>query len=69
MRNALSVAVPFAIVSWIKTMGLSNMYIMSGIIAFAIGSLFVPMIIWGRQIRTALAPKYWKLVEMRSKIG
>lgn len=50
-------------------MGLSNMYIMSGIIAFAIGSLFVPMIIWGRQMRTALAPKYWKLVEMRSKIG
>ncbi|CAJ0554408.1 Ff.00g129210.m01.CDS01 [Fusarium sp. VM40] len=69
MRNAISVAVPFALVPWMKSMGLSNMYIMSGIIAFAIGSLFVPMIIWGRQMRTALAPKYWKLVEMRSKIG
>ncbi|KAM0341697.1 hypothetical protein ACHAPU_009945 [Fusarium lateritium] len=69
MRNAISVAIPFAIVPWMNTMGLSNMFIMCGMFAFAIGSLFVPMIIWGKKIRTTLAPKYWKLVEMRSKIG
>ncbi|KAF5660892.1 major facilitator superfamily transporter [Fusarium heterosporum] len=69
MRNAISVAIPFAIVPWMNTMGLSNMFIMCGMFAFAIGSLFVPMAIWGKKIRTSLAPKYWKLVEMRSKIG
>ncbi|KAJ4004801.1 hypothetical protein NW752_009533 [Fusarium irregulare] len=68
MRNAISVAIPFAIVPWMNTMGLSNMYILSGMIAFAIGCLFIPMIIWGKKIRTALAPRYWKLVAKRSAI-
>ncbi|QPC73328.1 hypothetical protein HYE68_004080 [Fusarium pseudograminearum] len=68
MRNAVSVAIPFAIVPWMKTMGLSNMYILSGMIAFAIGCLFIPMIIWGKKIRTSLAPRYWKLVAKRSEI-
>ncbi|KAH7260385.1 major facilitator superfamily domain-containing protein [Fusarium solani] len=68
LRNAVSVAVPFALVPWMKTMGLTNMYILSGCIAFAIGLLFVSMIIWGKRIRTALAPRYWKLVEKRSMI-
>ncbi|RSL46388.1 hypothetical protein CEP54_013862 [Fusarium duplospermum] len=30
LRNAVSVAVPFALVPWMKTMGLTNMYILSG---------------------------------------
>ncbi|WXC52461.1 hypothetical protein QX201_012117 [Fusarium graminearum] len=68
MRNAVSVAIPFAIVPWMKTMGLSNMYILSGMIAFGIGCLFIPMIIWGKKIRTSLAPRYWKLVAKRSEI-
>ncbi|KAF4449509.1 putative HOL1-like protein [Fusarium austroafricanum] len=68
MRNALSVGISFAIVPWMNQMGLSNMYIMSGCIAFAIGCLFIPMIIFGKKIRVALAPRYWKLVEMRSRI-
>lgn len=68
LRNAVSVAVPFALVPWMKTMGLTNMYILSGCIAFAIGLLFIPMVIWGKRIRTALAPRYWKLVERRSMI-
>ncbi|RSL78023.1 hypothetical protein CEP51_008591 [Fusarium floridanum] len=68
LRNAVSVAVPFALVPWMKTMGLTNMYILSGCIAFAIGLLFVPMIIWGKRIRVALTPRYWKLVERRSRI-
>ncbi|KAH7172913.1 major facilitator superfamily domain-containing protein [Fusarium sp. MPI-SDFR-AT-0072] len=68
LRNAVSVGVTFAIVPWMTSMGLTNMFIISGCIAFAIGSLFVPMIIYGKKIRTTLAPRYWKLVEMRSRI-
>ncbi|KAH6876545.1 major facilitator superfamily domain-containing protein [Thelonectria olida] len=68
LRNAVSVAVPFALVPWMNTMSLTNMYIISGCIAFAIGILYVPMIIYGKRIRTALAPRYWHLVEMRAQI-
>jgi hypothetical protein len=68
LRNTVSVGVTFAIVPWMTSMGLTNMFIISGCIAFAIGSLFVPMIIYGKKIRTALAPRYWKLVERRSRI-
>ncbi|RGP69381.1 major facilitator superfamily transporter [Fusarium longipes] len=68
MRNALSVGVNFAIVPWMSTMGLSNMYILSGCIAFVIGCLFIPMIIWGKKIRIALAPRYWRLAAQRSSI-
>ncbi|KAF5709471.1 major facilitator superfamily transporter [Fusarium mundagurra] len=68
IRNAVSVGVTFAIVSWMNSMGLTNMFIVCGCIAFAIGSLFVPMIIYGKKIRTTLAPRYWKLVEKRSRI-
>ncbi|KAF9783624.1 hypothetical protein IL306_008751 [Fusarium sp. DS 682] len=68
MRNAVSVGVTFAIVPWMNTQGLSNMFIVIGCIAFAIGSLFVPMIIYGKRIRVALASRYWKLVEIRSRI-
>lgn len=49
-------------------MGLSNMYIMSGSISLFIGLLHIPLIIWGKRIRTALAPRYWRLVEKRTKI-
>ncbi|KAF9878331.1 MFS transporter [Colletotrichum karsti] len=68
IRNAVSVGVPSALVPWMSNMGLSNMYILSGAISLVIGLLYVPMIIWGKRIRTALAPRYWRLVEKRMKI-
>ncbi|KAH7133684.1 major facilitator superfamily domain-containing protein [Dactylonectria macrodidyma] len=68
IRNAVSVAVPFSLTTWIASMGLTNMYILSGCIAFFIGLLYIPMIIWGKQIRTALGPRYWRLVEKRAQI-
>ncbi|OLN87607.1 putative MFS-type transporter C1271.10c-like protein 11 [Colletotrichum chlorophyti] len=68
IRNAVSVGVPSALEPWMSSMGLSNMYILSGAIALLIGLLYVPMIIWGKRIRTALAPRYWQLVEKRMKI-
>ncbi|TDZ49798.1 putative MFS-type transporter [Colletotrichum trifolii] len=68
IRNAVSVGVPSALVPWMSSMGLSNMYILSGIISLVIGLLYVPMIIWGKRIRTALGPRYWRLVEQRTRI-
>ncbi|KAG8169488.1 hypothetical protein KVR01_000233 [Diaporthe batatas] len=43
--------------------GMSNMFITAGLISFAISMLFVPLIIWGKKIRKALAPRYYELLE------
>lgn len=64
-RNALSLAVPFAMVPWWTSMGLSNMFITIGCLSFFIGSLYVPLLIWGKQIRIKTAPTYEKLVARR----
>lgn len=66
-RNAVSVAMPFAMVPWLTRMGLSNMFIVIGCLSLAIGLLFIPMIIWGKRIRIALAPYYYSLVEKRAR--
>ncbi|KAB5515362.1 major facilitator superfamily domain-containing protein [Coniochaeta sp. 2T2.1] len=65
LRNAVSIGIPSALIPWLTTMGLGNMYILIGSIALAVGLLFVPLLIWGRRIRTALAPRYYALVEKR----
>lgn len=66
-RNAISAAVPFALVPWWTSMGLTNMFVVAGAISLAIGLTYVPMIIWGKRIRIALASQYWKQVERRVK--
>lgn len=68
IRNAAAVGIPSALVPWMTGMGLSNMYILSGCVAFAIGSLFIPLLIWGKRIRVALAGRYYRLVEHRMNI-
>ncbi|KAL2064573.1 hypothetical protein VTL71DRAFT_3710 [Oculimacula yallundae] len=69
IRNAISIAIPFSMVPWLKKMGLSNMFILCGVLSFVVALLFVPMIIWGKRIRAALAPRYWRLVEKRMSLS
>ncbi|KAJ4348594.1 uncharacterized protein N0V89_009972 [Didymosphaeria variabile] len=68
-RNALSMAVPFAMVPWWNSMGLSNMFITVGCLSFFIGLLYVPLLLWGKQIRVKLAPRYEGLVAKKKLIG
>ncbi|KAK2599269.1 hypothetical protein N8I77_011039 [Diaporthe amygdali] len=63
VRNAVGIPIPFAITPWMERSGLSNMFITAGLISFAISMLFVPLIIWGKKIRRALAPRYYELLE------
>ncbi|KAK2011933.1 major facilitator superfamily transporter [Colletotrichum eremochloae] len=65
IRNAASVGIPSALVPWMTGMGLTNMFVLSGVVSLLIGLLYIPLIIWGKRIRTALAPRYWRLVEKR----
>ncbi|KAH6656908.1 major facilitator superfamily domain-containing protein [Truncatella angustata] len=62
LRNAINIGIPSALVPWLTAMGLSNMYILAGCIALAVGLLHVPLIIWGKRIRIVLAPRYQSLV-------
>ncbi|KAM0276604.1 hypothetical protein ACHAQH_006561 [Verticillium albo-atrum] len=67
IRNAGAIGVPSAFVPWMTSMGLSNMFITAGCVAFAVGSLFLPLIIWGKQIRIALTPRFKRLVDQHAK--
>ncbi|KAG7122360.1 putative MFS-type transporter like protein [Verticillium longisporum] len=67
IRNAGAIGVPSAFVPWMTSMGLSNMFITAGCVAFAVGSLFLPLLIWGKKIRIALAPRFRRLVELHEK--
>ena len=68
-RNALSMAIPFAMVPWWTSMGLSNMFITVGCLSLFIGLLYVPLLIWGKQIRIKMGPRYEELVARRKKIN
>ncbi|KAM5352835.1 hypothetical protein ACJ41O_005557 [Fusarium nematophilum] len=68
-RNAAGIGIPFALDSWITGMGVSNMFIMIGVISFVVSMLCVPMIIWGRKMRVALAPRYYRLLEKQATIN
>ncbi|KAK7932251.1 major facilitator superfamily transporter [Apiospora marii] len=62
-RNAFSIVVPVALTPWMATMGVGYMYVTAGCISLVIGLLHLPLIIYGKRIRTALAPRYYKVVE------
>lgn len=65
LRNALSIGMPSALTPWIAAVGFSNMFIILGCLCLFIGMLYVPLLIWGKKIRTQLAPRYYHLVENR----
>ncbi|KAF4584155.1 major facilitator superfamily transporter [Ophiocordyceps camponoti-floridani] len=61
LRNVISMASPFSVVPWFDSMGASNMFIMSGCLSLAINLLALPMGIWGKKSRAAVAGRYYHL--------
>ncbi|KAF3008207.1 hypothetical protein E8E14_008886 [Neopestalotiopsis sp. 37M] len=61
-RNAVSIGIASAVVPWWTSMGLSNMFIMLGMLSFGICLLYVPLVIWGKQIRVRLHGHYENLI-------
>ncbi|CAI7586373.1 unnamed protein product [Penicillium viridicatum] len=62
MRNAVSIAIPFATTPWIQRNGIQNMFIACGMMSLAINCLIIPMIIWGKSARRALTNRYLDIV-------
>lgn len=63
VRNAISTGLIFAIPPWIGTMGVYDMFVVCAVLAAVIALTCVPLIIWGREWRIALARKYQKFAE------
>ncbi|KAH9228316.1 hypothetical protein K456DRAFT_1753753 [Colletotrichum gloeosporioides 23] len=69
IRNAATIGVPFAVVPWLNFMSLTNISIICGCVATSICFLFIPLLIWGRDIRVALHARYDKLVAETQDVG
>lgn len=63
VRNVFGIAIPFGITPWLATSSLTNIFITCGFISLAISALFVPLIIYGKRIRSKLAGRYYELLE------
>ncbi|UNI16979.1 hypothetical protein JDV02_003361 [Purpureocillium takamizusanense] len=62
VRNAACVGIPFGIVPWMESAGLTKMFVVGGCVAIVMSLLYIPLLVWGRRARVALAPFYEKLV-------
>ncbi|KAM4065424.1 major facilitator superfamily protein [Hirsutella rhossiliensis] len=60
-RNVLGVIGPAATNPWVKGMGLSGLFITAAFINLAINLLGVPLLIWGKRLRTKTASRYYRL--------
>ncbi|GKT91287.1 major facilitator superfamily transporter [Colletotrichum tofieldiae] len=69
IRNAATIGVPFAIVPWMNSMSLTSISAISGSIASVVCFLYIPLLIWGRQIRVALHARYDRLAMEAGQTG
>ncbi|KAF4555035.1 Hypothetical protein D9617_3g021040 [Elsinoe fawcettii] len=58
LRNAISVAITFALTPWQQSQGLQNFFIVVGVWCFVICLTYIPMLIWGKEIRARKAAMY-----------
>lgn len=58
IRNSFATAMTFAINPWIEALGFHDTFTSVGCLSLAVALFFVPMIIWGKKMRVACAPRY-----------
>ncbi|PHH77438.1 hypothetical protein CDD80_607 [Ophiocordyceps camponoti-rufipedis] len=61
-RNTVSMIGPVSISGWMEVMSITNIFITAAFISLAINLTGIPLAIWGKRSRAAIAPKYYKLV-------
>lgn len=66
LRNAISLAGPTSVTPWLDRMGLSSMFILAGCISLLINLLALPLAIWGKDARIAIAPRYYRLSQQNA---
>ncbi|PHH92465.1 hypothetical protein CDD83_7318 [Cordyceps sp. RAO-2017] len=61
LRNAISMAGPFSVTPWLDHMSVTGMFILAGCISLGVNLLALPLVIWGKRARAAVAPRYYRL--------
>ncbi|KAI9041846.1 major facilitator superfamily domain-containing protein [Aspergillus affinis] len=62
IRNGIATAAAFAISPWMNGLGVEKMFVSAGCICFGILVIAIPMIIWGRSLRSRTAEIYFNIV-------
>jgi high-affinity Fe2+/Pb2+ permease len=62
VRNTMSFAIGYGITPWLDNLGLQNCFISAAFIGMAASSVFLVMIVFGKQFRERSRVKYWNLV-------
>lgn len=65
VRNLMSFAVSYGINPWIEGMGTRRAFGLAAGIGFAASLAWVPMILFGKQLRRVSRERYWKLTRER----
>ncbi|KAF9776881.1 hypothetical protein IL306_004869 [Fusarium sp. DS 682] len=65
IRNIPSIGVPFGVVGWIASIGVSKLFIISGCVATAVCLLYIPCAIWGRRLRESTWHTYESVKELK----
>ncbi|PFH56245.1 hypothetical protein XA68_16837 [Ophiocordyceps unilateralis] len=65
-RNSISIAGPFSITPWMEVMSVSGIFISGMALTFLVHLVAVPVVLWGKQFRARLAPRYYRLSDMAS---
>ncbi|KAG5801047.1 hypothetical protein H9Q71_014370 [Fusarium xylarioides] len=69
IRNIPSIGVPFGVVGWISSIGISKLFIISGCVATVVCFLFIPCAIWGRRVRENTWQMYESVRELKGAAG
>ncbi|CAI6092421.1 unnamed protein product [Clonostachys chloroleuca] len=69
IRNVPAIGVPFGVVSWIESAGLTKLYVIGGCVSSAVCLLCVPLIYWGRRIRKASWGPYESILQQHGFVG
>ena len=69
VRNTMVFAVSYGITPWIARMGRLDAFITAACVGTAASLAFVPMLVWGKQLRSRSAEVYWRVVEQSAAEG
>jgi len=69
IRNTMSFAVSYGVTPWMEKMGYQNAFILAAFVAMVQISLFFLLIKYGKRLRKASIPRYWKYVNQLQAEG
>ncbi|VUC29715.1 unnamed protein product [Clonostachys rosea] len=69
IRNIPAIAVPFGVVSWIESAGLTKLYAIGGCVCSVVCLLCIPLAFWGRRIREASWGPYEYILQQHGCSG